>query len=141
MKINKQTIAYINSLVEDKAKQKLAALEAKRDAIDKKRDALHATLHAEIQKVLDDAAKKVSAICRKRGITPWDWSNNETNIKLKVDDIRSYHSKLDEDYRKANTEIEKFKDVIDQKETEVIARLSLGGTAADLDEIISAIKF
>lgn len=34
MKMNKQTIAYINSLVEDKAKQKLAALEAKRDAID-----------------------------------------------------------------------------------------------------------
>ena len=141
MKMNKQTIAYINSLVEDKAKQKLAALEAKRDAIDKKRDSLRAAFHAEIKKILDEAAKKVSAICRKHSVAPMDWANNETEVKLQIEDVRSYRTKLDEEYLEANTEIVKFKAVVNQKETEVIARLSLGGTAADLDEIIGAIKF
>lgn len=141
MRINKQTAEYIGSLVDKKAAKKLAEFVAKRDAIDKKRDALRTALNAEIDKVLAEAAKKVSAICRKNGVSPRDWSDEETEVELHVVDIKTYHSKLDEEYLAANTEVKKFKDVVEQKKTEVIARLSLGGTAADLDEIIGAIEF
>lgn len=141
MKMNKQTIAYIGTLVENKAKQRLAFLEAKRDTVDKNRSALRSTLDAEIEKVLDEMAKKVSAICRKRGFVTINWAGNESNVKLHVEGVREYRSKLDEEFRAANTEVERFRYVIEQKKDEVIARLSLGGTAADLDEIIGAIEF
>lgn len=141
MKMNKQTMAYIGTLVENKAKQRLAFLEAKRDAADKNRRALRSTLDAEIEKALDESVKKISAICRKHGFVTINWADREANVKLEVNGVKEYRSKFDKEFLAANTEVERFKYVIEQKKIEVIAKLSLGGEAADLDEIIGAIEF
>lgn len=142
MKMNRPTMDYISSLVAGKAKQKLAALEAKRDAVTEKENAARESAKAEVDKVLADASKKVEAIYRKNGITPMNWGNEVTAVKLVVsNDIRELRSKYAEEIRSANKEIEEFNSVVANKQTEVIARLSLGGTAADLDEIIGAIEF
>jgi hypothetical protein len=71
-----------------------------------------------------------------------NWGNEVKAVKLVVsNDVRELRSRCAEEIRSANKEIEEFNGVVAEKQTEVIARLSLGGTAADLDEIIGAIEF
>jgi hypothetical protein len=140
--MNKQTIEYINSLVEEKSKKKLSELEARRDAISKKEDAVIKAAKSNVDKVLTDATKKVEAIYRKNGITPMNWSNEVTAVEIVVsNDIRKLRSKYAEEICSANKEIKEFNGVVAKKQTEVIAKLSLGGTAEDLDKIIGEIEF
>lgn len=142
MKMNNQTIAYINSLVEDKAKNKLAELKAKRDAITKKDEAVLNAAKSEVNKVLAEAAKKVEAIYRKHGITPTNWCGNVTKVGVNVcDEVRGLRSEFADELASANNAINSFGGVVHKKQTEVIAKLSLGGTAEDLDKIIGAIEF
>ena len=142
MKMNKQTIEYINSLVEEKSKKKLAELGEKRGAISKKEDAIISAAKSDVDKVLADAEKKIGAIYRKHGITPMDWGYNTVAVKVYIsNDVRELHSKYTDEIRSVNKEIEEFNNIVVKKQTEVIAKLSLGGTAEDLDEIISAIEF
>lgn len=142
MKMNKQTIEYINSLVEEKSKKKLAELEAKRDAITKKENAVVSAAKSEIDKVLAEAAKKIEAIYRKHNITPTDWCHNAVKVGVNVcDQVRSLRSKFADELADANNAINSFGNTVYKKQTEVIAKLSLGGTAEDLDKIIGAIEF
>ena len=142
MKMNKQTIEYINSLVEEKSKKKLSELEARRDAITKKEEAVISAAKSEVNKVLSDAAKKIEAIYRKHGITPMNWCDKITKIGVNVcDEVRGLRSEFSDDLENANSEISSFGDIVYKKQTEVIAKLSLGGTAEDLDKIIGAIEF
>lgn len=142
MKMNKQTIEYINSLVEDKAKKKLAELEAKRDAITKKEEAVISAAKSDVDKVLADAAKKVEAIYRKYGIAPMDWCDKITKVGVKVcDEVRKLRSEFADELESANDAINSFGCVVYKKQTEVVAKLSLGGTAEDLDKIIGEIEF
>lgn len=142
MKMNKQTIEYINSLVEEKSKKKLAELEAKRDAITKKEEAVLNAAKFEVDKALVEATKKVEAIYRKHGVTPTGWSGDPVAAKVVVHgDVRDLSSKYTEEIRCSNKEIEEFNGIVYKKQTEVIAKLSLGGTAEDLDKIIGAIEF
>ena len=142
MKMNKQTIEYINSLVEEKSKKKLAELEAKRDAISKKEDAVIKAAKSDVDKVLADATKKVEAIYRKHGITPTKWCGKATKVVVNVsDEVCELRSEFADDLESANNAINSFGGIVYKKQTEVIAKLSLGGTAADLNEIISAIEF
>ena len=142
MKMNKQTIEYINSLVEEKSKKKLSELEAKRDAITKKEEAVLSAAKSEVNKALDEAAKKIEAIYRKYGVTPMSWCDKVTKVGVNVcDQVRSLRSEFADELRDANNAINSFGSTVYKKQTEVIAKLSLGGTAADLDEIIGAIEF
>lgn len=142
MKMNKQTIEYINSLVEGKANKKLATLKATRNTVVEKNDAVLNAAKADVDKALADAAKKVEAIYRKHGITPIGWGDDTVAVKVVVGgDVRNLRSKYAEAIRSAESEIVEFNSIIAKKQTEVIAKLSLGGTAADLDEIIGAIEF
>ena len=142
MRMNKQTIEYINSLVEEKSKKKLAGLEAKRDAITKKEEAIISAAKSEVDKVLADAAKKVEAIYRKHSITPTNWCGKVTRVGVKVcDDVRGLSSEFADELESANRAITSFGGIVYKKQTEVIAKLSLGGTAEDLDKIIDAIEF
>lgn len=142
MKMNKQTIEYINSLVEDKAKKKLAELEAKRDAISKKEDAVIKAAKSDVDKVLSDATKKVEAIYRKHSITPTDWCGKAIKVGVDIrDEVRGLRSEFADELASANNAINSFGGVVYKKQTEVIAKLSLGGTAEDLDKIIGAIEF
>lgn len=142
MKMNKQTIEYINSLVEEKSKKKLAELEAKRDAITKKDEAVINAAKSDVGKVLADATKKVEAIYRKHGITPMNWCDEVTKVGVNVcDQVRSLRSKFADELASANEAINSFGNIVYKKQTEVIAKLSLGGTAEDLDKIIGEIEF
>lgn len=142
MRMNKQTIEYINSLVDDKAKKKLAELEAKRDAIKKKEEDVICAAKSEVDKVLADAAKKVEAIYRKHSITPTNWCDKVTRVGVKVcDDVRGLRSEFADELESANRAITSFGSIVYKKQTEVIAKLSLGGTAEGLDKIIRAIEF
>lgn len=142
MKMNKQTIEYINSLVEEKSKKKLAELEAKRDAITKKDEAVINAAKSEVNKALADATKKVEAIYRKHGITPTNWCGNATKVGVNVcDEVRGLRSEFADELADANSAINSFSFIVYKKQTEVIAKLSLGGTAEDLDKIIGAIEF
>lgn len=142
MKMNKQTIEYINSLIEEKSKKKLAELEAKRDAADKKKDAVDNAAKSDVNKLLADTAKKVEAIYRKHGVTPIGWDCEAVAVKVIVyGDVRDLRSKYSDEVRSTNNEITEFNSIVAKKQTEVIAKLSLGGTAEDLDEIIGAIEF
>lgn len=142
MKMNKQTIEYVNSLVAEKSKKKLTELETKRDAITKKENAVVSAAKSEIDKVLDEAAKKVEAIYRKHGLIPMSWCDKVTKVEVKVcDQVCSLRSKFADELADANNAISSFGNTLYKKQTEVIARLSLGGTAEDLDKIISAIEF
>lgn len=142
MKMNKQTIEYINSLVEEKSKKKLAELEAKRDAISKKEDAVISAAKSDVNKVLADAAKRIEAVYRKHGITPMSWCGKATKVGVNVcDEVRVLHTELSDDLANANSAINQFGGIVYKKQTEVIAKLSLGGTAEDLDKIIGEIEF
>lgn len=141
MKMNRQTVDYIGTLISDKAKKKRDAIQAECDAIRAKRDALREKVDAEVKKTLAEGAKKVSAIYRKHGVTPRAWDDDVEDVKLETSNVRDIRTKFDEELRKADFEIAKFDRVVKQKQTEVVARLSLGGTAADLDAIIDAIEF
>jgi hypothetical protein len=142
MKMNKQTIEYINSLVEEKSKKKLSELEARRDAISKKEDAVIKAAKSNVDKVLTDAAKKVEAIYRKHGITPTNWCGKATKVGVNVsDEVRGLRSEFADELASANEAINSFGNIVYKKQTEVIAKLSLGGTAEDLDKIIGAIEF
>jgi N12 class adenine-specific DNA methylase len=142
MKMNKQTIEYINSLVEEKSKKKLSELKARRDAISKKEDAVINAARSNVDKVLTDAAKKVEAIYRKHGITPTNWCGKATKVGVNVsDEVRVLRSEFAEELASANEAINSFGNIVYKKQTEVIAKLSLGGTAEDLDKIIGAIEF
>lgn len=141
MKLNKQTITYINSLVEGKAKAKRDAIDAKSKAVGEKREALVKAVNAEVEKILADAAKKVEAVYRKHGITPTKWGDEQKNVKLELENVRDFRTKFDKEIQEASNERVEFEHVVAKKQTEVVARLSLGGTAADLDEIIGAIEF
>ena len=141
MKMNKQTIAYINSLVEGKAKKKSDAIEAKLNALRIKNEVLENAVKGEVEKILADAAKKVESVYRKHGITPIKWGDVQKNVKLEVENVRELRTKFDKEIQEASNERAEFEHVVAKKQTEVVARLSLGGTAADLDEIIGAIEF
>jgi hypothetical protein len=142
MKMNKQTIEYINSLVEEKSKKKLSELKARRDAISKKEDAVIKAAKSNVDKVLTDATKKVEAIYRKHGITPTNWCGKATKVGVNVsDEVRGLRSEFADELASANEAINSFGNIVYKKQTEVIAKLSLGGTAEDLDKIIGAIEF
>ena len=142
MKMNKQTIEYINSLVEDKAKEKLAELRAKRGAIAKKEEAVIGAAKSDVDKVLADATKKVEAIYRKYGITPTDWCGNAAKVGVKIhDEVRVFRTELSDELADADSAISSFGGIVTKKQTEVIAKLSLGGTVEDLDKIINSIEF
>lgn len=142
MKMNKQTIEYINSLVEEKSKKKLAELQARRDAITKKEEAVLSSARSEVNKVLAEAAKKIEAIYRKHNITPTDWCHNVVKVEVNVSDrVRMLRSEFVDELADANNAISSFGNTVYKKQTEVIAKLSLGGTAEDLDKIIGAIEF
>lgn len=142
MKMNKQTIEYINSLVEDKAKGKLAELRAKRGAIAKKDAAVIDAAKSDVDKVLADATKKVEAIYRKHGITPTNWCGDATKVGVKVrDEVHGLRSEFADELADADSAISSFGDIVAKKQTEVIAKLSLGGTVEDLDKIINSIEF
>lgn len=140
MKLNKQAVEYINSLVEAKAKPKLDALKAQHDAAQAKQKRLRDAAKAEVDKALAEAGKKILAIYRKHGVTPHRYGEEVKEIEFS-DNIHFTKTKFDKEVEDASDKVTKFQCAVAQKQTEVVARLSLGGTAEDLDAIIDAIEF
>ena len=148
MRINKTTSDYIKSLVRAKAQPKVDALNASLANANEKDTTLRNEYCAEIQKLQEKANAEAKKIAKKFKIDPfhyinWRGEQSEQNPEADFDEFtgKSIITPLKTEIDKIQAQIEELNNKIEQKCTEVIARLSLGGTAEDLDRLIAELKF
>jgi predicted nucleic acid-binding Zn-ribbon protein len=149
MRINKTTTEYIKGLVKAKAQPKIDALNASLEKAEGKAKALREAYRTEVQKVQEKATAEVTKLAKKFKIDPFhhiNWRNEleKREPTLCFDEFTDKDdiiTPFDDEISKIKNKIDELDKTIERKCTEVIARLSLGGTAADLDRLIAEIKF
>lgn len=141
MKLNKQTIEYIHSLVEGKAKPKKDAADAEVKKAEQAYESHKKEFEAAIDAFNADTAKKAAAILKKFGVgTSTDWRGEHYEIEVSVNNIGK-NEKLDKAVDAAKDKRAELDKKVDAAVTEVVAKLTLGGTAADLESLIAELKF
>lgn len=144
MKLNKPTMQYIHSLIADKANEKVKVLRHEIDTIEKpyicKRNAyLEAVKYA-----IEEAQEKLEALVKKYGYTDsdtWGWRNRKIEV-YSYDDVGIVPNDEDKKCLAILRErIEKVNAAVEAKYNEVIAKMTLGGDAADLAKLIDEIEF
>ena len=141
MKMNGETKAYIHSLLCAKAGTKLSDLTKRIDALKAKQEATYTKLSAECEKIGADAVKKVLAVMKKLGVEPeTDYRGEAYEVTCRFNNTAgatTFHAEIDT----LSDEKTKIERAIMQKQTEIIAKLTLGGTAADLERLIAEVTF
>ena len=148
MRINKTTIEYIKGLVKAKAQPKLDALNASLEKAKEKDSALRESYNAEIEKLQKKATADALRLASKFKIDVLHYMNwnNEKCEREAVADFSDFTgsvilTSVTAEIEKTKSLIGALKNEIEKKCTEIVARLSLGGTVADLDRLIAELKF
>lgn len=143
MKMNNITMNYIRGLVDDKAKTKRTALSAALEKVQKERENFLGKFNKEIEKLEADTRKKAEAIGAKYNIPlVKDWSGNDCKIKVDINNFNeSGNPYMKKEIETATTKLNEFVEAVAAKSNEIIAKLSLGGTVADLEKLLADIKF
>lgn len=141
MKLNKQTVQYINTLVQNKAKAKKDELDAEAAKVEAKAKKERGAYEAEIEAICKEAAKKAEAAMKKHGIAFDTYWNGE----IAKPEVEIGHTGGADKFAGEIERIERRKRELEakiaEKQTEIIAKLSLGGSAEDLERLISELKF
>ena len=141
MKLNKQTMEYIRSLVEGKAKPKKDAADAEVEKAKQAYEKCEKEFRAALDAFRADSAKKAAAILKKFGFgTSTDWHDRPQEIEVEVSHVGS-NGKLDKAVETAKDKRAELNEKVEAAVTEIVAKLTLGGTAADLERLIAELKF
>ena len=141
MKINKTTTTYITSLIEAKAKPKMDAIDKRLEAAQAKASEVLDALAADMAKIKAEAEAKAKAAMKKRGVSfhkGWSGQTYEPEVEFSHD---SGETKFHAEIEKVEDEKRELKKRIEEKRVEIIAKLTLGGTVADLERLIAELRF
>lgn len=144
MKLNKPTMQYIHSLIANKANEKSEALRDEIAAIEKPYIAKRNVYIEAMKSVIENAREKLESLVKKYGYDnpdAWRWRNRSLHV--------SYYDEVsidpnDEDKKCLailRERIEKVNAAVETKYNEIIAKMTLGGDAADLAKLIDEIEF
>lgn len=144
MKLNKPTMQYIRSLIANKANENTKALRDEIAAIEKPYIAKRNAYIEAIKSVIENAREKLESLVTKYGYEDcdiWGWHTRKINVRF-YDDVGITPTEEDKECLNLLRErIEKVNAAVETKYNEIIAKMTLGGDAADLAKLIDEIEF
>lgn len=142
MKVNKSVEAYVSKLVNDKADEKREEIRKERNALVAKYEENDKKYNKALKELLFDTKVKIEALMAKHKVALKNpWLTPSVNVYA-YDDAKTNCPESVEQKRKAlEDEMERLRNIADEKVTEIIAKLTLGGTAEDLEKMVADIKF
>ena len=144
MKLNKPTMQYIRTLIENKANERIKELKAELERIEKPYVCKKNAYIEAVQWVLEEAKRKLEALVKKYGYEAGNklfWKNRRVEA-LYYTEVELNPS--EEDKQCIDILHERIYSVgksIDVKYNEVIAKITLGGDKNDLVKLIDEIEF
>ena len=144
MKLNKPTMQYIRTLIENKANERIKELKAELERIEKPYVCKKNAYIEAVQWVLEEAKRKLEALVKKSGYEAGNklfWKTRRvealyyTEVELNPSEedkqcIDILHERIYSIYKST-----------DEKYNEVIAKITLGGDKNDLVKLIDEIEF
>ena len=144
MKLNKPTMQYIRTLIENKANERIKELRAEIERIEKPYVCKKNAYIEAVQWVLEEAKRKLEALVKKYGYEAGNklfWKNRRVEA-LYYTEVELNPSEEDQECIDILHErIYSIGKSIDSKYNEVIAKITLGGTKNDLVKLIDEIEF
>ena len=144
MKLNKPTMQYIRTLIENKANERIKELRAEIERIEKPYVCKKNEYIEAVQWVLEEAKRKLEALVKKYGYEAGNklfWKNRRVEA-LYYTEVELNPSEEDKECIDILHErIYSIGKSIDSKYNEVIAKITLGGTKNDLVKLIDEIEF
>lgn len=144
MKLNKPTMQYIRTLIENKACERIKELRAEVERIEKPYVCKKNAYIEAVNLVVEESKRKLEALVKKYGYEAEDklfWKNRRVEA-LYYTEVELNPSGEDKEYIDLLRErIEKVNAAVETKYNEIIAKMTLGGDAADLAKLIDEIEF
>ena len=144
MKLNKPTMQYIRTLIENKANERIKELKAELERIKKPYVCKKNAYIEAVQWVLEEAKRKLEALVKKYGYEAGNklfWKNRRVEA-LYYTEVELNPSEEDKQCIDIlNERIYSIANSIDSKYNEVIAKITLGGDKNDLVKLIDEIEF
>lgn len=144
MKLNKPTMQYIRTLIENKACERIKELRAEVERLEKPYVCKKNAYIEAVNLVVEEAKKKLEALVKKYGYEAGGklfWKNRRVEA-LYYTEVELNPSGEDKEYIDILRErIEKVNAAVETKYNEIIAKMTLGGDAADLAKLIDEIDF
>ena len=144
MKLNKPTMQYIRTLIENKANERIKELKAELERIEKPYVCKKNAYIEAVQWVLEEAKRKLEALVKKYGYESGEklfWKNRRVEA-LYYTEVELNPSEADKECIDILHErIYSITKSIEVKYNEVIAKITLGGDKNDLVKLIDEIEF
>ena len=144
MKLNKPTMQYIRTLIEDKANERIKELRTEVERIEKPYVCKKNAYIESVQQVLEEAKGKLEALVKKYGyesVNKTFWKSRRVDA-LYYTEVELNPSGEDEEYINILHErIYNIAKATEVKYNEVIAKITLGGDKNDLVKLIDEIEF
>lgn len=144
MKLNKPTMQYIRTLIENKANERIKELKVELERIEKPYVCKKNAYIEAVQWVLEEAKRKLEALVKKYGYEAGNklfWKNRRVEA-LYYTEVELNPSEEDKECIDIlHKRIYSIGKSIDSKYNEVIAKITLGGTKNDLVKLIDEIEF
>lgn len=144
MKLNKPTMQYIRTLIENKANERIKELKAEIERIEKPYVCKKNAYIEAVNLVVEEAKRKLEAIVKKYGYEAGAklfWKNRRVEA-LYYTEVELNPSEEDQIY--IDILREKLRSICESTEmkyNEVIAKITLGGDKDDLAKLIDEIEF
>lgn len=144
MKLNKPTMQYIRTLIENKANERIKELKAELERIEKPYVCKKNAYIEAVNWVLEEAKRKLEALVKKYGYEAGNklfWKNRRVEA-LYYTEVELNPSEEDKECIDILHErIYSVDKSIELKYNEVIAKITLGGDKNDLVKLIDEIEF
>ena len=144
MKLNKPTMQYIRTLIENKANERIKELNAELERIEKPYVCKKNAYIEAVQWVLEEAKRKLEALVKKYGYEAGNklfWKNRSVEA-LYYTEVELNPSEEDKECIDILHErIYSIAKSTEVKYNEVIAKITLGGDKNDLVKLIDEIEF
>ena len=144
MKLNKPTMQYIRTLIENKACERIKELRAEVERIEKPYVCKKNAYIEAVNLVVEEAKRKLEALVKQYGYEAGDklfWKNRRVEA-LYYTEVELNPSGEDKEYIDILHErIRSIGESIELKYNEVIAKITLGGDKNDLVKLIDEIEF
>lgn len=144
MKLNKPTMQYIRTLIENKADERIKELKAELERIEKPYVCKKNAYIEAVNWVVEEAKRKLEALVKKYGYEAGNklfWKNRRVEA-LYYTEVELNPSEEDKECIDILHErIYRITKSINSKYNEVIAKITLGGDKNDLVKLIDEIEF
>ena len=148
MRVNKQVVSYVTQKVNELADVKRKPLAEELEAIEERNRKAISEYRSDVAELGKRCSQEIGKLLKKHGlklrypdrVTGKFWcidSDAYGDFNVDVDDSEENKQKI----KAINGELDHIRSDVKCKVDEIIARLSLGGTAGDLDQMLSAVSF